>query len=248
MILEKFQVYIVNLKQNIKRRESIISEVKKLKIKNYKLIDAVDGNKLSTEELNNLTYKNKKNLNPWSTKLTSTQIGCSLSHIKIYRDFINSEYKYALILEDDAIFLRKITYELENFILKNLKFKKQIVLLSEIKEYFSKPIDKIENYEFVNITNAFFTHSYIINKEAAKSLISFNYPVRTVADSFVLFKIYCGIKLTGLNPFLTDQDREQFNSNIKMQDKYEKKKFLFRRSLYKIKNKILKRFIKFSGH
>tara|TARA_Y100000996_G_C22506219_1_gene636517 strand:+ start:61 stop:804 length:744 start_codon:yes stop_codon:yes gene_type:complete len=247
MTLKKLKVYIVNLKHSTKRRDNIINEVKKQNITNYKLIDAVDGNNISLEKLKSLTFKNKNNFNNWYTELTPSQIGCALSHIKIYQEFINSSYEYALILEDDSIFLNKFTYELEKFILKNFKYKKQILLLSEIKEFYFKPIDRIKDYEIVNVTNAFFTHAYIINKEAAKSIIKFNYPVKTWADNFVFFKIFCGIKLTGLNPFLVDQDKKNFKSTIALENNNEKK-FFFRRSLYKIKNKIIKRFVKFSGH
>ena len=176
-----------------------------------------------------------------------SQIGCALSHIKIYKDFIKSKKSYALILEDDAIFLKNFTIDLQSFIIKNFKFKKQILLLSELKEFYKKPVDNIKDYEIVEVTNAFFTHAYVINKEAAKSIIKFNFPIKTVADNFVYFKIYCRIKLTGLNPFLIDQDKKNFNTTIDLWQENEKK-FLLRRFLYKFKNKILKRFIKFSGH
>ena len=246
-MLNKFKIYIINLKQSSERRKNIIDQIEKQNIENYELIEAIDGNKLSEEELNHFTFKNKKNLNPWGPKLTPSQIGCALSHIKVYRKFIKSDYEYALILEDDAIFLKKFNSDLKNFIYKNLKYKKQILLLSELKEFLSDPIDKNEEYEIVNVTNAFFTHSYFINKKAAKSIIEFNYPLKTVADNFVFFKIYCGIKLTGLNPYILDQDKENFRTTIEMQNKNEKT-FLFRRSFYKIKNKVLKRFLKFKGH
>ena len=246
-MLEEFKVYIINLKQSTERRKSILREISNQNIKSFELIEAVDGNKLNKEELNLYTFKNKKNYNPWGPKLTYSQIGCALSHIKIYKDFVKSNYEFALILEDDAIFLENFTTNLQKFILKNLKFKKQILLLSELKEFIKTPIDNVEKYEVVNVTNAFFTHSYFISKEAARSLIEFNYPIKTWADNFVLFKIYCGIKLTGLNPYLVDQDKKKFNSTIELQKKF-KKNFLLKRFLYKFKNKILKRFLSFDGH
>ena len=246
-MLEEFQVYIVNLKQSTERRKSILIELKKQKINNFKFIDAVDGKKISKNDLAKYVFDNEKKYNSWGQKLTLSQIGCALSHIKIYKDFIKSKKSYALILEDDAIFLKNFTIDLQNFIIKNFKFKKQILLLSKLKEFYKKPVDNIKDYEIVEVTNAFFTHAYVINKEAAKSIIKFNFPIKTVADNFVYFKIYCRIKLTGLNPFLLDQDKKNFNTTIDLWQENQKK-FLLRRFLYKFKNKILKRFIKFSGH
>ena len=236
-MIEEFKIYIVNLKKDEKRRENIIKEVKKQNLTNYEIVDAVDGNKLNQNELNNVTFKNKKHLNPWNSKMSPSQIGCALSHIKIYEKFIKTEFEVALILEDDAIFIRDFNNNLKQLILKNFKFRKQIVLLSELKEFYGKALDSADNYEIVNVSNAFFTHAYMINKEAARSIISFNYPVKTIADNFVFFKIYCNIRITGLNPYLLDQDKKRFKTTIKSEET-KKKIFLIRRIIYKIKNKI----------
>ncbi len=244
---EKFKIYVVNLKNDLDRRKNIINEIEKQNIKNYEIIDAIDGNELSEQELNNLSYKDKNLINPWNIKMSPSQVGCALSHIKIYKKFIKTDYNYALILEDDAVFIQSFNEDLKKLILKNITNKKQILLLSELKEFFSKPIDKNNSYEIVNVTNAFFTHSYIINKEAAKSIIKFNYPVKTIADNFVFFKIYCGIKITGLNPYLVDQDNKNFKTTIFKETKTEKV-FLIRRFFYKFKIKIFKKFMKFKTH
>ena len=245
---EKFIVYIVNLKQDQKRKKNILREIKEQNIKNYELVAAVDGNNLTERELSLFTYKNKKSINPWNTKMSPSQIGCALSHIKIYRKFIKSNYDFALVLEDDAYFLKDFKEKLQSFIIKNLKYKKQILLLSELKEFIGKPLDKFDSYEVVSVTNASFTHSYLINKKAAESIIKFNYPVKTIADNFLFFNIYCKIKITGLNPFLIGQDTKQFKTSITNLAENNRKIFLIKRSIYKMKNKILKKFIKFKSH
>ena len=161
---EKFKIYVVNLKNDLDRRKNIINEIEKQNIKNYEIIDAINGNELSEQELNNLSYKDKNLINPWNIKMSPSQVGCALSHIKIYKKFIKTDHNYALILEDDAVFIKSFNEDLKKLILKNITHKKQILLLSELKEFLSKPIDKNNSYEIVNVTNAFFTHSYIINR------------------------------------------------------------------------------------
>ncbi len=246
-MIEEFKIYIVNLKSDEKRRQNIIKEINKQNIKNFEIIDAVDGNKLSENDLRKLTFKNKNFNNPWNSKMSPSQIGCALSHIKIYKKFISSEFKFAMILEDDAIFLQDFNEKLKKFIFENFTFKKQIMLLSPLKEFNAKALDAENDYEIVNVTNAFFTHAYIINKNAAKSILAFNYPVKTIADNFVFFNIYCGVKLTGLNPFLIDQDKNNFKTSIHSDEKVEKI-FLIRRFIYKIKNKILKKLTNYKSH
>ena len=246
-MIEDFKIYIVNLKHDIERKKNIINEIEKQNIKNYEIIEAVAGNELNEFELDTHTFKNKKNINPWNSKMSPSQIGCALSHIKIYKKFIDTEFKLALILEDDAIFLKNFKTTIKNLIIKNFKYRRQIMLLSEIKEFYPKAIDFKDDYEIVDVANAFFTHAYVINREAAQEIIKFNYPIKTVADNFVFFKIYCGVKITGLNPFLLKQDTINFKTSI-LWEKKDRKIFLFKRTLYKIKNKILKKFINFKTH
>ena len=139
---EKFKIYVVNLKKDKDRRKNIIIEIEKQNIKNYEIIDAVNGNELSNKELDSASYKNRNLINPWNIKMSPSQVGCALSHIKIYKKFIQTDYNLALILEDDAVFVQNFSEKLKKLILKNMKFRKQILLLSELKEFFSKPIDK----------------------------------------------------------------------------------------------------------
>jgi hypothetical protein len=120
--------------------------------------------------------------------------------------------------------------------------------LSELKQFYKKPLEKIRNYELVNVTNAFFTHAYFINKEAAKSIISFNFPVKTIADNFIFFNIYCNVKITGINPFIVDQDKKNHKTTISLEKNNFEKVFLLKRTIYKIKVKIIKFFVKLQSH
>ncbi len=246
-MLNNFKIYIINLKRDTKRLRSITNELKKQKITNFEIIEGIDGKKIKKDELNRSISKNNKFINPLNTNMNAPEICCSLSHIKVYKNFVKSNFNYALILEDDAVFVNKFTRSLQRFVIKNFIYEKQIIFLSELWEFFKKPIDKKNNYEIVNVANVVFTHSYFINKKAAQSLISFNYPVKTMPDNFIVFKIYCGIKLTGLNPFLLKQNRKKFDSNIPIDNKLNNV-FLPRRYLYRLINKMLRIMGQFKSH
>src|SRR6056300_325262 len=98
MILEKFKIFIINLKKDKERRTQIIDQLTRQKINNYEIIDAVNGNEFDENEIKKNTFTNKMGINPWNTKMSPSQIGCALSHIKIYKKFIKTNYDYALIL------------------------------------------------------------------------------------------------------------------------------------------------------
>ncbi len=116
MIQPKIKIYIINLKKDSDRKNHIINQLEKQNIFDYEIIEAVDGNILTKEELNSKVFKDKKGLNYWNTKMSPSQIGCALSHIKIYKKLLKSENNYCLILEDDAIFNQNLTNDLNEFI------------------------------------------------------------------------------------------------------------------------------------
>ena len=248
-----FTIYIINLKENKDRKKNIINELKRQNIDNYKFIDAIKGSDLTADKKISHVFKNKKNEYKWYLKLNDGQIGCSLSHIKAYKEILKKNDEISLILEDDAIFIKDLTNELTNTILDSFNKNAQIVLLSELQLFYKKPIKKINGNEIVRVIKAFSSHSYFINKAAAANLINFNYPVKTVSDDHNLFNLYCDINYYGINPIICGQ-AEIFSSNINSSfqrsemKKIEKKiKFyqrhiLYKRKLHNIKTKFLKIF------
>ena len=246
-MLKNFKIYVINLKREVERRKNIINQLKKQNLLDFEIIDAIDGEEINKSDLDLLISKNNKFINPINTNMNGPEICCSLSHIKVYKKFIETNMDYALIFEDDAVFLSDFSQKLQEFIIRNFNYEKQIILLGELWQFYKKPLDIENEYEIVDVRNAVFTHAYLINRKAAKSLISFNYPVKTMPDNFLLFNIYCGIKITGLNPFLVKQDKKKFESSIPRDNRLNQI-FLLRVYIYKLINRILKIFHKSDSH
>ncbi|WP_224554200.1 glycosyltransferase family 25 protein [Pectobacterium versatile] len=93
----KVPVFIVSLAKDTNRRKSIADTLKKESI-DFEFIDAILGSDLPREELDRIKASSPKEFNP-----TASEIGCSLSHQKIYSKIINEKIEWAIILEDDAI-------------------------------------------------------------------------------------------------------------------------------------------------
>ena len=246
-MINNFQVYVINLKQDTERLKNISYELNKQNINNFEVVEAVDAKEINKKDLDLSISKNKKFINPLNTNMNNQEVCCSLSHLKAYEKFINSKFDYALILEDDAVFINRFTENLKKFLIKNFVHEKQIIFLSELWEFFKKPIDNNANYEIVNVANAVMGHAYLINKKAAISICTFNYPVKTLADNFIIFKLYCGVKLLGLNPFILKQDHKKFTSSIPVGNKMNKV-FLLKRSFYRLINKIFRLLGMFNSH
>jgi len=96
-------IYVINLKRRPDRLKHIQSEFKKIN-SSFKLIEAIDGNTLST---------NKNAGNGWNYKGVT---GCAYSHKKVYCDALANNYNKILVVEDDNIFSEDFNLRFKNFI------------------------------------------------------------------------------------------------------------------------------------
>jgi len=88
-------IYVINLKSREDRLNNIKKEFNKHGVKDYTIIEAVDG---SSEDLqllvDNVDY----------TRISNNEVACTLSHLKAIKHWIdNSKSEYAIIAEDDLV-------------------------------------------------------------------------------------------------------------------------------------------------
>ena len=89
------KIYVINLEKDIEKKNNVISLFQKLNINNYEIINAVDGKKLKDYNIYDKWF------DPWShLHLTQGEVGCALSHIKIWNEFNDSDEPLIMILED----------------------------------------------------------------------------------------------------------------------------------------------------
>ena len=91
-------VFVISLKSDEARREKL-----KERFKNYgefKLVEATDGRAMSAKEYYGYALPS---LEAYDRLLSPSEVGCSLSHVRAYEEFLKSDAKFALILEDDVI-------------------------------------------------------------------------------------------------------------------------------------------------
>lgn len=91
-------VFVISLKSDEARREKL-----KERFKNYgefKLVEATDGRAMSAKEYYGYALPG---LEAYGRLLSPSEVGCSLSHARVYEEFLKSDASFALILEDDVI-------------------------------------------------------------------------------------------------------------------------------------------------
>jgi GR25 family glycosyltransferase involved in LPS biosynthesis len=170
-----YDSYVISLEKPTK----LLNTIDKMGIKTN-LVEGVNGKKLSKEEINNNTTFFGSLFTPLSV------IGIAMAHIKVWKLFLESKAKYAIIFEDDVVFEDNFKKELDigikntpkdfdmlylgcfgcqnNFNLYTLLFS-STGLINKNARYVNKYVNK------PGITLA--THAYVISRIGAKKLLNY---------------------------------------------------------------------------
>ncbi len=206
-----FSIFIINLERSPERRYFAVNQLKKFGYA-YQVISAVDGEKLDLDKLmKDGTYSVESSEEAFSRQLTLSEIGCSLSHLDVYKEIVKKEINVALILEDDALFLDGFEEKLS-------------VALSELPDgwgilHLNCPCPRFENlsinlikYDGVGALPVA-ASAYLMSLEGARLMIEQAYPIRYPADSFVARGLRWGVKTYGVKESITAINNI-FHSNI----------------------------------
>lgn len=190
------KIYIINLTENIDRKNNIIQLFKSLNITNYKFYNAINGyniskndikNYLTTYSLNTLNgnYRNHSDIRKLG------EIGCYLSHYNIWVDSVKNNYKNILIFEDDIINNMDI-YEIEEY-LQNIPKDYDLAYLG----YGTIILNKLEldetfynNYWKRSLFNVFGAYSYALSNKGCNKLIKKALPISEQIDQYLNYYSY----------------------------------------------------------
>jgi collagen beta-1,O-galactosyltransferase len=196
------KIYIISLKKNRERANSVIQELNKLGgiFLNSSIFDAIDGSKLNKNEINNyLSIKAQytlKNPHTYDEIRTVGEIGCYLSHYKIWKDIIFNDYKNCIIFEDDAF--AKENYETIMNYITTIPNDYDIAYLGWWNRYsydytkennnwlYTDKLKLINNKDNIkNKSMILGLYSYILSNNGAKKLITKAMPIDLQVDSFI---------------------------------------------------------------
>lgn len=195
----KIKTYVINLKDSADRREAVLAETSKYPFMEVELVEAVDGRKLKPEEFKD-RFDLKKFIDRYYRTPKGGEIGCTLSHRICYRKLLESNEKFALILEDDVCFIypEDIENTLNDILNEYKDDKPYFITLALHFLYYPKKYRKLGNYAFYRLYEANGTCAYLINRRAAAHLLSVSVPF-TVADDFYFMRGR-GILTEGIYP------------------------------------------------
>jgi len=197
-------VFLINLDRAADRLAFVKPNIDQLGLP-VERISAVDGKLLSEKELRKVCdYKKYRSYFKMSPERGT--IGCSLSHEKALREFLESEYEFALIFEDDVVFN---PHELKECVDKAIEKKNlwDILSFEMIHDGLSLKVANLYEDKQISLYLASVKHSgcYLINRGAAKRLLEKFFPIIMPFDHYFTASWEFDIKFAGVEPRIVKQ-------------------------------------------
>ncbi len=204
----KLKFYVVNLKRATDRRQLMSAMLDKYGV-NYEIFEATDGRELTPEDEAKVSLSDQVILEMAGGRkcmvedqMIPPEVGCALSHLRLYQHILDQGVERAVILEDDTVLnddsilalnnLDVITepwdvvHFSEDLGIRNLPeiVRRKYYIDRERGLYFarlgmhSQTLDAIFNRRRLVLRTAF----YVVTPQACQTLLKLGYPVRINAD------------------------------------------------------------------
>jgi glycosyl transferase family 25 len=197
--IEDLPCVCISLARRSDRWDRFINQPEVKALPNLRRFDAVDGKKIDLTTDNRISAFTKKNILTHSRRshheLDSIGgVGCALSHIGVWREFLDSGSPYMLVFEDDAIVYPGLVKSVNEALPKDFDL---IVLTRAYKSLSLVPVDGFEP-----VSNFVLAHCYIISRKAAQIFYDEALPITGHIDLYMStqcalhkLKLYCSKKL-----------------------------------------------------
>jgi GR25 family glycosyltransferase involved in LPS biosynthesis len=196
MIIDK--IYMINLKRKKHIADNSLQKLISLTdvdednlFSNIKIYEAVDGQLLDKETINNnITLKTKytlKNPSSYDDIRSVGEIGCYLSHTNIWKEIVSNNYNNCIIFEDDVI--PDKNYEKIIKYIEDVPDDYDIAYLGWWTRKNMRNNNKNSNWLYTDNnsekTNVLGLYAYIISNKGAKKLLSKAFPIDVQLDTYV---------------------------------------------------------------
>jgi GR25 family glycosyltransferase involved in LPS biosynthesis len=182
-------IYVINLKERPDRWKLFMEQdpiVKALQIHrinavNGKLLNYLKDPRISTHTRLNIMRNDRRTHREIATM---GAIGCTISHVNIWRKLVASGRPYAVVMEDDARFTMDHLKQIEKVAAAGIPETAQVWLLGMYKpNLIHEPFTATSKWSRVYQFTA--SHAYLISREAAKKFLEQAFPIEMHVDHYM---------------------------------------------------------------
>ncbi|KAM3910974.1 inactive glycosyltransferase 25 family member 3 [Leptodactylus fuscus] len=169
------EVFLINLIRRPERRERMLQSLYEQEI-SCRVLDAVDGRALNSSDIKRLGVNLLPGFyDPFSGRtLTKGEVGCFLSHYKIWQEVVDRQLGVTLVFEDDvrfeSYFKRKMIRLLNDIHNAELEWDVIYIGRKQVTTDPEKPVENVKN--LVEADYSYWTLCYMISLQGAQKLLN----------------------------------------------------------------------------
>ncbi len=207
---DQYRIFVINLARSPDRRRLIAARLVRLGLA-YQFFPAIDGAALTESDLVN--YDRKARLKAFGCDLMPNELGCYLSHYRIYQKIIAENIPRALILEDDLDISDDLPAILEA--LADSPAGWELVRLAGLRARKGRKIaDIAPGYSVVRLLDvACGAQAYLLNRQGAERLAAYGKKIVRQVDVMLDRYWDSGLRIMAVQPYPVQPSRE-FESAI----------------------------------
>ncbi|MBN1439009.1 MAG: glycosyltransferase family 25 protein [Anaerolineales bacterium] len=189
-------IWVLNLKKDAQRLEFMTKQLRALRLP-FTVVEAVDGASLSPEDWRQ--YSKERALKFSKRELVPGEIGCALSHARMWERIVRENLPEALIFEDDVW----IGKALADILARRRRLPEDWELVNFSTDAPQEPFG-----EFITDIYRASRHkqlpdrasAYLLKREGAKKLLDHAYPIGHTADGLTWRTDITGVVSYGIYP------------------------------------------------
>lgn len=188
--INEIPVYVINLDRRPDRWTTFSSQPALKKFEHLNRFSAVNGSTLDIPKDARVSVHTRMNIAKKYRRShyeinTPGAIGASLSHIGIWKTFLQTEAPYCLVFEDDTVFTEEILAEAKN-LSAQMPTQWDIWLLGHHRWAMeSDPLTQNGLTGWRRVKGFTGAHAYIINRRAATLLLEECFPIETHIEYYI---------------------------------------------------------------
>lgn len=209
------KTFLINLDKAKERLVAADAQLKKFCI-DYERVPAIYGRDIPRAEFGRYVSRFHAYM-AHGMIWTSSQVGCTLSHLSVYKKMIDGNISSCIIFEDDV----KLSDDFPKALIAVEKFldisRPQVVLFSDHRDNVNQRlVESCDIVDIVAIGGDTCAEGYAITLPAARELYRVNFPMVVMCDAWTRYRRRGHIELYRIEPPLVKQNRTDFTTSIQM--------------------------------
>lgn len=204
------RLFVINLERSPERRLFMSERLCRFGLK-HEFISAVDGKSLTERDM--VPYNREKRWRMFGCDLTPNEIGCYLSHFRLYEKIVEENIDRAVILEDDVDVAPDFPSVLRA--LSDAPDDWEFIRLAGLRQRKGKTVaDLIDGYRIVRLLNTGAgTQAYLVTRGGARKLLEYAREIFRQLDITIDRYWENGLRIMAVQPYPVRSNGE-FQSTI----------------------------------